>query len=100
MHESKLTNSPAYRRLIRESAREFLREALKDGPFETSQLYEGFQTVQPELCNDSLLCECRGRRTDEPEWKDNLRFALDDLRRWREIKRVEPSGWQIGGTVG
>ena len=63
-----MSNTLEWRHEVRQQARVFIEEALHHGGrFETADLYEGFQTVEVDLCDETTACEHNGRHYAEFE---------------------------------
>ena len=67
---------------------------MKHGLLRTDQIYEFVESVHPDLCDDSIECNCGGIPTGQPEWKHQVRWAQQDLKNWGEIELVEKV-WKI-----
>jgi hypothetical protein len=64
------------------------------GPSKTHQLYSSIRERVPEYCDESILCACGGIARDEPEWKHQLRWAQQDLRK-AGIIVLSDAGWDM-----
>ena len=41
---------------------------------------EHVQNKEPDLCDDTIKCECGGFAPNRPEWKHQIRWAIVDLK--------------------
>src|SRR3990172_2906091 len=89
-----MPNTLEWRREVRLAVQAFIEDVITPGErFETADIYDYFSTECAELCDDSIPCQCRGRRVEEPEWRHYVRFAIEDSKRRGIIERAKPSGW-------
>ena len=84
-----------WRKSVRVGAKEAIPTALAiRGPLGVSELYEMMLETQPEMCDESIPCEHNGKRYGDLEWKHQVRWALEDLKRHGEVRRLESIGWE------
>lgn len=55
-------------------------------PLKTKQIYRYIKELYPILCDDRICCTCGGVKRNSPEWKHQLRWAQQDLKKNRKIK--------------
>jgi hypothetical protein len=67
-------------RKVRLLAKTAIPEILKKIPMKSSDIIEHMRKQYPDLCDDSIKCECRKNKKGNPEWKHQIRWALEDLK--------------------
>ena len=66
-------------RQVRKISKNIILKLLENGPIEVSTLIEHIKKQYPDLCNNSINCEC-GKTTSRPEWQHQVRWAIADLK--------------------
>lgn len=70
---------------IRKISRNIIIEHLKNGPSTVHQIWDLVQTTNKKICNNSVECTCGKNRGTTPEWKHQVRWALQDLKYTNKI---------------
>jgi hypothetical protein len=50
-----------------------------------ADIYEPVQRASNDLCDDAVLCEHEGQSYGAPEWRHQVRWALQDLKQDRSV---------------
>ncbi len=66
-------------RELRKLCREVLRMVLTR-PSTIQEIYSEVIDRFPTECNDAVLCTCGGISRTQPEWKHQVRWAMQDLK--------------------
>ena len=66
-------------RKIRKLAKNQIIKFLKE-PQTSSSILKEIKECYPDNCNDDLLCRCGKSVTHSPEWKHQVRWAIQDLK--------------------
>ncbi len=72
-------------REIRKLAKNKIIDILKE-PQTTGSILKKIKKFYPDNCNDEFLCRCGKSITVYPEWKHQIRWAIQDLKYQTIIK--------------
>lgn len=67
-------------RQVRKISKKIIPKLLENGPIEISTLIEHMKKQYPDLCNNSVNCECGRYPSSRPEWQHQIRWAIADLK--------------------
>ncbi len=81
---------------VRSECHSYLPSLLAKKPMNIETIYNNVKETIPDLCNDAILCSCGGLERNEPEWKHQVRWALNELSDRNIVFRDEQSkNWCI-----
>ena len=76
-----MANTLEWRREVRNLAKEIIPRLLRtSGPWPMADIYASVQNASEELCDDAFPCEHKGQPYGAPEWRHQVRWALQDLK--------------------
>ena len=67
-------------RAVRKISKKIIPELLKSKSKGILAIMEHVQNKEPDLCDDTIKCECGGFAPNRPEWKHQIRWAIVDLK--------------------
>ena len=67
-------------RKVRQISKKIIPKILKNKPMQVSKIIEYIKQQHPDLCDDSVKCECGGIVRKNTEWKHQIRWAIADLK--------------------
>lgn len=65
---------------IRNLVKPLILQLLKSKPRTIEFIYNKTSNNIPEFCNNNIKCECGGKIRKVPEWKHQVRWAIQDLK--------------------
>jgi hypothetical protein len=72
-------------RKVRSVSKKEIPKILKKKPMKILHIIEFVKIKYPELCDDSIKCECGGFAPNRVEWKHQIRWAIADLKYFKKI---------------
>ncbi len=65
---------------IRKLARKAIPQILMDVPQKSNFILSKFEEKYSEKCDNNFLCKCKNQSGSSPEWKHQVRWAIQDLK--------------------
>jgi len=53
---------------------------LKDYPQNSKYILSKFKEIHPGFCDDKIICKCKSSSELYPEWRHQVRWAIQDLK--------------------
>ena len=72
---------------LRTKSRELIPELLATSSKGTNQIFSEIRKKAPDLCDDKIICQCGRKLKKTPEWKHQIRWAIQDLKLKKVITR-------------
>ena len=70
---------------VRKKSKPLILNFLKKKPKTIEQIYNKTSNAFPEICDNSIICQCGSTNRKIPEWKHQVRWALQDLKYHSQI---------------
>lgn len=64
---------------LRKISQKEIPKILEKGPSKLAAIYKIIQDKNTNLCDGFVKCTCGDKETGRPEWKHQIRWALQDL---------------------
>lgn len=65
---------------VRKISQKEIPRILEKNPLKLGSIYKHIQDKNPKLCDGTVICNCGDKETSRPEWKHQVRWALQDLK--------------------
>ena len=82
-----MTKYGAKLKKLRVKSRELIPELLTTSSKGTNQIFTEIRKKVPDLCDDKIICQCGRKPKKTPEWKHQIRWAIQDLKLKKIITR-------------
>jgi len=79
-------------RAVRTISRKQIIPYLKEKPATAQAISKYIQSKNKKLCDDSIKCICGKKSSTMPEWKHQIKWAIQDLKYHGEIDYDKDSG--------
>jgi len=80
-----LPKYPEKMRILRKNSTKTILDLLKKGPAGSEKIFTKIRARHYTLCDDEIVCECGKWPSKFPEWKHQIRWALQDLKYYGKI---------------
>jgi len=67
-------------RTVRLSSKDIILDLLKKSSTNIDTILAAVKTKNKKLCDDNIKCECGKSNRSAPEWRHQVRWALQDLK--------------------
>lgn len=85
INNRRIKGYPDHVRIVRQISKPIIIKFLEEKSFTLNEVAEQIKNKLPKNCDNLVMCECKGGSA-YPEWRHQVRWALQDLKSLGKIK--------------